>query len=283
MYLVTGASGIVGRAVVEALAAEGHGVRALTRSGVPAGFPDGVVSVAGNLDEPSSLTSALEGVRGVFLLPGYADMPGVLAEAAKAGVGRAVQLSGMSAGSGDLSNAVTAYMAASEDAVRASGIEWTIVRPAAFMANTLRWLPQLSAGDVIREPFASVPAAMIDPYDIGRVAAVALTSDGHAGKVYEVSGPEAILPADRVRILAEELGRDLRLEAIPDDVARVELEAAMPKHYVDAFFDFYVDGNLDESRVLPTVEAVTGTRPRAFREWVRAHLAELGSGGRQDA
>lgn len=275
MYLVTGATGNVGRAVVDALAADGREVRALTRSGKPAGFPDGVTAVAGDLDEPSSLTSALEGVRGVFLLPGYADMPGVLAEAAKAGVERVVQLSGMSAGSGDLTNAVTAYMAASEDALRASGIGWTIVRPSAFMANTLRWLPQLRAGDVIREPFASVPAAMIDPYDIGRVAAVALTADGHAGKVYEISGPEAILPADRVRVLAEELGRPLRLEAIPDDVARVELEAAMPKAYVDAFFDFYVDGNLDESRVLPTVEAITGSAPRGFREWVRAHLSEL--------
>lgn len=275
MYLVTGATGNVGRAVVEALAADGREVRALTRSGKPAGFPDGVTAVAGNLDEPSSLAAPLEGVRGVFLLPGYADMPGVFAEAAKAGVERVVLLSGMSAGGGDLTNAVSAYMIASEDALRASGIDGTIVRPSAFMANTLRWLPQLRAGDVIREPFASVPAAMIDPYDIGRVAAVALTTDGHAGKVYEVSGPEAILPADRVRVLAEELGRPLRLEAIPDDVARVELEAAMPKAYVDAFFDFYVDGNLDESRVLPAVEAVTGSAPRGFREWVRAHLSEL--------
>ncbi|HEY1175725.1 MAG TPA: NAD(P)H-binding protein [Phytomonospora sp.] len=276
MYLVTGATGNVGRAVVEALAAEGREVRALTRSGNADGFPTGVTAVAGNLDEPSSLTAALDGVRGVFLLPGYADMPGVLAEAAKAGVERVVQLSGMSAGSGDRTNAVTAYMAASEDAVRASGLDGTILRPAAFMANTLRWLPQLRAGDVVREAFAEVPAAMTDPYDIGRVAAVALTEEGHAGKVYELSGPEAILPADRVRILAEELGRDLRFEAIPDDVARVEMEAAMPKPYVDAFFDFYVDGNLDESRVLPTVEEVTGTVPRGFREWVRAHVGELG-------
>ncbi|GIG67462.1 NAD(P)H-binding protein [Phytomonospora endophytica] len=275
MYLVSGASGNVGRAVVEALVADGREVRALTRSGAPAGFGEGVATVAGNLDEPASLAAALEGVRGVFLLPGYADMPGVLAEAAKAGVERVVQLSGMSAGSGDLTNAVTAYMAASEDAVRASGLAWTIVRPSAFMANTLRWLPQLREGDVVREAFGDVAAAMIDPYDIGRVVRVALTDDGHAGKVYEVSGPEPILPAERARVLARELGRDLRFEAIPDDVARVEMEAAMPKKYVDAFFDFYVDGNLDESRVLPTVEEVTGTAPRGFREWVRAHLAEL--------
>jgi len=276
MYLVTGATGNVGRAVVDALAADGREVRALTRSGAPAGFPEGVTAVAGNLDEPSSLAGALEGVRGVFLLPGYADMPGVLAEAAKAGVGRVVQLSGMSAGSGDLTNAVTAYMAATEDAVRASGLDWTIVRPSAFMANTLRWVPQLKAGDLVREAFGEVPAAMIDPYDIGRVVRVALTEDGHAGKVHEISGPEPILPAERVRVLAEELGRDLRFEAIPDDVARVEMEAAMPKAYVDAFFDFYVDGSLDESRVLPTVGEVTGTAPRGFREWVRAHLGELG-------
>jgi uncharacterized protein YbjT (DUF2867 family) len=111
-----------------------------------------VEAVAGDLNDPASLRPALDGADGVFLLPGYADMPGVLAEARRAGVGTVVQLSGMSAGSGATSNAITAYMAGSERAAQESGLAWTILRPAAFMSNTFRWLPQLRAGDVVRAP-----------------------------------------------------------------------------------------------------------------------------------
>ncbi|NGN63716.1 NAD(P)H-binding protein [Streptomyces sp. A7024] len=277
MYLVTGATGNVGREVVRALLDRGAPVRALTRTGDAAGLPKGAEAVAGDLNDPASLAPALAGVRGVFFLPGYADMPGLLAAAKGAGVERVVQLSGRSAATGDMTNAVTAYMVRTEEAVRAAGLPWTIIRPSAFDANALRWLPQLRAGDVLRLPFAGVPIASIDPYDIGEVAAVALLADGHDGRVYDLSGPEPLLPADQVRILGETLGCELRFEAQPDAEARAEMEAAMPKEYVDAFFRFYVDGDLDESPVLPTVREVTGRDPRTFAQWARAHAGDFAS------
>jgi uncharacterized protein YbjT (DUF2867 family) len=226
---------------------------------------------AGDLNDPASLRPALDGADGVFLLPGYADMPGVLAQARRAGVRTVVQLSGMSAGSGDMSNAITAYMVMSERAARESGLAWTIVRPAAFMTNALRWLPQLRAGDVVRAPFGQVRSAVTDPADIAAVAAVALTAQGHASRVYEVSGPQALTPADQVAILGQALGRDLRFEALTDEEARAEMSATTPAKYVDAFFDFYAGGALDESKVLPTVREVTGRPPRTFTQWVSAH------------
>jgi uncharacterized protein YbjT (DUF2867 family) len=210
MFLVTGATGNVGGEVVRALAEAGHRVRALTRGDDQPALPAGAEAAAGDLNDPGSMRPALDGADGVFLLPGYADMPGVLAEARRAGVGRAVQLSGMSAGSGDMSNAITRYMAESEQAVRESGLDWTILRPAAFMSNTLQWVPQLRAGDVVVAPFAAVRAAVIDPADIAAVAAAALTGPGHAGRVYRLSGPQALAPADRVQILGRVLGRELR-------------------------------------------------------------------------
>jgi uncharacterized protein YbjT (DUF2867 family) len=139
------------------------------------------------------------------------------------------------------------------------------------MSNTLQWVPQLAAGDLVRAPFAGVSVAMIDPYDIAAVAAAALTSDGHEGRVYTVSGPEPLRPADRARILGEVLGRDLRFEGQPDDEARAEMSASMPAEYVDAFFDFYVSGTLDESQPQPGVRDVTGRAPRTFRQWAEAH------------
>ena len=273
MFLVTGATGNVGGELVRALAEAGQSVRALTRGGDQPAFPPGAETVTGDLNDPASLRPALDGAEGVFLLPGYADMAGVLAEARRAGVRTVVQLSGMSAGSGDLSNAITRYMAGSEQAVRECGLAWTILRPAAFMSNTFQWLPQLRAGDVVRAPFARVRAAMTDPADVAAAAALALTEPGHAGRVYELSGPQPLTPADRVQILGEVLGRKLRFEAQGDAEARAEMSSAMPADYVDAFFNFYADGALDESAVRPAVADLTGLPPRAFAQWAAAHAA----------
>ena len=271
MILVAGAAGNIGGALVGALAEAGQPVRALARSAASDRFPSVVEIAAGDLNDPASLSPALDGAHGVFLLPGYADMPGVLAAARRAGVRRVVQLSGMSAGSGDMTNAITAYMVMSERAARESGLAWTIVRPAMFMSNALQWLPQLRAGDVVRAPFGHARAAVIDPADIAAVAARALTTPGHEGRVYEVSGPESLTAGERVAILGAALGRALRFEAQPDEAARAEMSATTPEKYVDAFFDFYAGGSLDESKVLPTVQDVTGRPARTFTQWATAH------------
>jgi uncharacterized protein YbjT (DUF2867 family) len=270
MYLVTGPTGNIGAELVRTLAEGGEAVRALVRNPATE-LPDGAIAVIGDLDEPASLRPALAGVTGVFLLPGYRDMPGLLDEARAAGVQRVVLLSGGSAGSGDLTNAVSAYMIRSEEAVRDSGLPATVLRPSGFMSNALRWLPQLQAGDVVRDAFPNVAVAMIDPADIAAVAAVALTSDQHVGQLYRLSGPQPLLPADRVRVLAEVLDRPLTFVGLSDDAARAEMSQAMPAEYVDAFFRFYVDGDLDESAVLPTVREVTGREPRTFEQWARVH------------
>jgi uncharacterized protein YbjT (DUF2867 family) len=269
VILVSGATGNVGRELVRVLVEREEPVRALARR--DGGPIEGAERVVGDLDDPESLAPALEGVTGLFLLPGYQDMPGVLAAARNAGASRVVQLSGSSAGSGDTGNAISAYMIRTEDTVRDSGLPWTILRPFGFMTNVLEWAPQLQAGDVVRAPFGDVRIAVIDPADIAAVAATALLEDGHAGRVYTLSGPESLLPADRVRVLGEVLGRDLRFEAQPDDEAWTDMTARMPEAYVRAFFDFYVDGSLDESPVLPTVQDVTGRPPRTFADWARAH------------
>ncbi len=275
MYLVSGATGNIGSEVVRALLAAGEDVRALVRS-TDAAVPDGARPVVGDLDDPDSVRPWLAGVRGVFLLPGYRGLSGILTAAGAAGVERVVLLSGRSAASGDRSNAVSRYMIESEAVAHASKLDATIIRPAMFASNTLQWRDQLRAGDVVRAPFAGVRAAVVHPADIGAVVAAVFADPVHAGRTYPVSGPEASTPAERLAVLGDVLGRRLRLEPSTDAEARVELESTMPREYVDAFFDFYVDGTLDESPVLPTVAEITGRPPRTFRDWAIEHAGAFG-------
>jgi uncharacterized protein YbjT (DUF2867 family) len=276
VILVTGATGNVGGELVRALVRSGEAVRALIRRDADrSGLPSGVEGFVGDLNRPDTLAPALDGVRGVHLLSGYADMPGLLAEIRRAGVEGVTLQSSSAVPGGDMSNAVARYHILSEAAVRESGVAWTFLQPNTFMSNTLQWVPQLRAGDVIRAPFPGVRVATIDPYDVAAVALEALTRAGHEGRSYRLSGPESLLPADRVATLGAVLDRELRFEGQSDEEARAEMSATMPAEYVDAFFSFFADGTLDESEVLPTVGEVTGSPPRSFEQWAREHADAL--------
>ncbi|MEW9547721.1 NmrA family NAD(P)-binding protein [Nonomuraea sp. NPDC050783] len=280
MILVTGATGNAGGALVRTLAGTGTPVRALVRrpvehlAGQPAGGP--VEQALGDLNDPASVAGALEGVRGVFLLAGYARMDETLAALARAGVEHVVLLSASAAEAADVSNPVSAYHVESERLVRESGVPWTILRPRTFMSNTLRWADQLKAGDVVRDSFPDVAVATVDPLDIAAVAAAALTEKGHDGQVYGLTGPEPLRPADRLRVLGAALGRELRFEGLSDEEARARMVAeGMPEPYVEAFMGFFARGELDESEVLPTVERVTGRPPRTFEQWAAANASRF--------
>ncbi|MEV0219764.1 NAD(P)H-binding protein [Streptomyces sp. NPDC050704] len=279
MILVTGATGNVGAGVVRAVAAAGEPVRALSRAGASTGLPQGTEAVAGDLNRPETVRDALDGVRALFLMPGYEGQQAILADARAAGVERVVMLSGKSAEleGDDGDNAVTRYMRAAEAGGRASGLAWTFLRPVSFMANALSLADQIRKGDEVRVPFAGVRTADIDPYDIAQVAARALLAPGpeHEGRTYVLTGPQALLPADRIAILGEVLNRDLRTIALTDEETREALGAAFPAPYATAFLRFFADGILDESQVLPTVEEITGQAPRTFGDWAREHAAEF--------
>jgi uncharacterized protein YbjT (DUF2867 family) len=107
---------------------------------------------------------------------------------------------------------------------------------------------------------------------VAAIAVATLTGEVSPGQAHRISGPEALLPAHQVEILAELLGREIAFEAQDDAAARAQMEAEMPLPYVDAFFELFVKGKVDETTVQPTVERVTGRPPRSFRAWAEAHL-----------
>ncbi len=271
MILVTGATGNIGGEVTRALVAAAHPVRALTRDPGAASLPPGVESAAGDLNAPGTLADALRGVTAVFLLAGYRDPPGLLSRMRAAGVRQVVLLSSGAVVNGNLDNYVVRFNVVSEAAVRDSGLDWTVLRPSGFMSNALRWQPQLEQGNTVREPFADLPVAVIDPFDIGAAAARVLTEPGHAGRSYRLTGPRALRPAERLAILGRALGRELTLVPQPDDEARAQMGASMPQPLVDAFFEFSRGGTYLDDEVTPVTAELLDHAPRTFADWAAAH------------
>lgn len=276
MILVTGATGNVGGELVLALAARGVPARALVRDPGRAALPAGVEIVAGDLAAPGSLAPAVAGVRGAFLLGGFATLPDVLRRLADAGTEHVALLTSRCVVGGLPDNAVTRMWLDAEAALRESGIPGTVLRPSGFHANALRWLPQLRRGDVVRAPWPDVAIASIDPADIAAVAAAVLCEPGGDGpRALALSGPEPLRPADQVAILGRVLRRPLRYEPLDDDRARAEMAQDTPPDVVDALFRFFSAGEFDDSAVVDTVRRIIGRAPRTFEQWARAHVDAL--------
>ena len=279
MILVTGATGNVGSELTCALAARGESVRVLARNPDQASFPAGVQVAVGDLEDPGSLTPALDGVGKVFLLGGFAAS-GVLRRIRAAGAGHVVLLTSRCVIGGNPQNAVTRMWLDAEAAVRNSGVAWTILRPSGFQSNALRWLPQLREGDVVRAPWPAVPIAAIDPADIAAVASVVLTGPGHEGAALTLSGPQPLTPGEQVAALGHALRRPLRYEPLSDDEALASMaDDSTPASFIDAFFRFFSAGEFDDSAVTTTVHEITGRPPRTFDHWAHAHADLFGDAG----
>lgn len=268
LILVLGATGNVGREVVDAAVAAGHTVRAVSRSGGSPGA--GVEHVVGDMGDAASYAAALDGADALFTLAGYAGLADTLDAARTGSIGRVALLSSSAAPSGSRTNAVARYNIESEELVAASGLAATVVRPNAFASNATRWLPQLAEADVVREPFGDVALSVIHPADIAAVVLHGLSAAENAG-VYRVSGPEPLTTAQRLAVLGAAIGRPLREEPMTDEETRAQLGATMPAEYVDAFFEFYRGGLIDETTVQPGVEQALGRPPVPFRTWVEAN------------
>jgi uncharacterized protein YbjT (DUF2867 family) len=265
--LVTGATGTVGRQVVAELLARGHAVRALTRDAAKADFPADVEVVQGDLTDPDTLVPALEDVTGLHLItfggPYFAPLetgPRILNLAREAGVRRVTVLHG---GGPTLL----------EDAVRATeDMDWTILMPVEFMANALEWAPGIVASDEVREPFLTRLSAMVHESDIGAVAAVALTEQGHGGQEYVITGPDLLTVEDKVRLIGEARGRRITLTELTEDEAVSQWRASgHPEEVITFLLEAY--GNTPEvgRTVADTVEKVTGRPARTFTQWATEH------------
>jgi uncharacterized protein YbjT (DUF2867 family) len=272
MIVVTGATGNVGRPLVQSLAAAGEQVTAVSRGVSGVAVPDGVRHRQADLTDPESLRPILDGADALFLHDGGASAhllsPRDILDIVKAGgVGRIVLLSSIGVATRPQSASHGGMMRAIEDAVRQSDMDWTILRPGAFNSNAYAWAETVRAHRTVAAPFADVGLPTIDPADIAEVAAAALHEDGHAGQVYELTGPALTTPRQGAEAIGDALGEPVRFIEQTREEARAQMLRFMPEPVVETTLDAIGEPNPAEQRISPDVEQVLGRAPRTFAEW----------------
>jgi uncharacterized protein YbjT (DUF2867 family) len=280
LVLVTGATGNVGRHVVSGLLASGIRVRALSRDPGKAGLPAEVDVVRGDFTAPDTLDAALDGVDSVFLVWRSLEAKGAAAviDKIRQYARRVVLLSSSAVQDGvaQQPNVVGQVHADIEQLIEKSGLGWTFLRPGGFAANSLWWwAPLIRVGDVVRWPYATASQPPIHERDIADVAVRALTESGHDGAKYILTGPRTLTPRAQVETIGEVIGRPLRFEEIPPETARTQMLTVMPAPIVDLLLGTL--GRLIEqpAPANTTVEDVTGTAARTYREWVVDHASDF--------
>ncbi|SEK64061.1 NAD(P)H-binding protein [Nonomuraea pusilla] len=268
MIVVTGATGNVGRELAGLLAAAGEQVTAVSRNA--ADLPHNVRHVQADLADPATLRPAFDGAEALFLLVAGDDPHAVLATAAHAGVRRVVLLSSQGAGTRPDSYR---HPAAFEQAVKDSGLEWTILRPGGFASNAYAWAESVRARRTAAAPFGDVGLPVIDPADIAEVASAVLREPGHASRTYELTGPELLTPRERAAAIGQALGEPVRFVEQSRDEARAQMLHLMPEPVADATLAILGAPTPAEQRISPDVERVLGRAPRTFATWAARNLA----------
>jgi uncharacterized protein YbjT (DUF2867 family) len=278
--LVTGATGNVGRLVVDCLLGTGVTVRALTNNPAKAALPAGVEVAEGFIGALSTVPAALEGVDRLYLAPYPMTARAVADLAVQAGVRRIVDLSSSNADAEAEGAPSTWHYYAVEHAVEratdaAPQVEWTHLRPGEFMTNMLDWGPSIRAEGVVRAAYGDAAYAPIDLADIAAVAAHVLLADDRPGAhhraKYELTGPESLSKRDRVRIIGEVIGKEIRFDELTHEQARAG--------FVAAGYEFVADWLLDGDKAaldhpqqpVRTVDDLLGRPPRTFAQWVAAN------------
>lgn len=279
MILVTGATGNAGLEVVRALRQRRASVRAFVREPVEAcrKLGDDVQLVPGDFAEPRSVRAALEGVEAVFL--SGADDPrrvgwetDLIDTASAVGVGRIVKLSGIGAAPGspvgpwDWHGQIERHLLDSD-------VPSVVLRASFFMSNVLAGAGQIAADGPLAAPAGEARIAMVDPRDVGTCAATALTTAGHDGHTFVLTGPRAIAFADVAREISAVAGREVAYIDLPDEAARQGLvDAGTPSPLagqIIAIFAALRRGAAEQ--VTDDVRSLTGRPPADIATFIRRH------------
>jgi uncharacterized protein YbjT (DUF2867 family) len=252
MILITGASGSVGGAVLAEIRKTNKPFRAMYRSEEDArNAPAGVSTVIADFSSKDSLKPALEGVDAVLLvcspIPALVELESnVIDVAGASGVKHVVLNSAL--GAEDYPKSFPSWHRKVEDRLKASGLAFTIFRPNSFMQNILAYYaPSIRAQGEFYAAMGNARTSYLDVRDIAAAVARVLDStDEHAGKTYELNGPEAVTFAELADRISRIANRPVKFVDIPEAAQRKSmLDSGMPEWLVEALLDlqrYYTNG-----------------------------------------
>ena len=280
MILVTGATSAVGTAVLKELLARKIPVRAFVRKPFAAEKLEaqGVDACLGDMTERESVHKALQGIESVYLISPvtahlFATEQVWAEEARRAGVGYLVKQSEIGADPQSLSPLLQ-YHGRAEDAIRTSGVPYTILRTLYFMQNFApMYAHSIITRGMIYAPLANARISYVDARDVGAVAAHLLTEEGHQYQEYEVTGPEALSCVQLAEIFSTILDVPVRYTAISDEDAQQALLKRYPAwtaHAVITLLQFYRQGG--GASVTRVIEDLTVHKPCTVVTYLTEHL-----------
>jgi (4-alkanoyl-5-oxo-2,5-dihydrofuran-3-yl)methyl phosphate reductase len=277
MILVTGATGNIGSELVKLLVAKGLTVRVISRDEKKASHLDPAVQrVIGDRHDPSVVRKAAQGADKVFMLAVIFDKNHeadrlLVEEAKKAGAKQIVMISSHTVRLED--NAIGRLHREKEELIEQSGVPWTFLHPGGFMSNSLQWADVIKSQSKVFNPMGKGKTAPISPYDIAAVAAVALTSSGHLGKAYGLTGAESLTTPEQVEILSKVIGKPIECVDIPVEVAAERaIASGLPENLVKSLAELWVQVR-KEGYTFQTneVERLTGQPAQTFETWCYEH------------
>jgi uncharacterized protein YbjT (DUF2867 family) len=227
----------------------------------------------GNYDNVDAMTAAMQGIEKIYVaMPAHPDnlvwTENVVAAAKAANIRQIVKLSGMGA-KADAGSEIIRTHVATDDVVKASGIDYTIVQPNSFFQNLYGSLAIINAMGKFFLPLANAKQSVIDVRDVAAVVVTALTQSGHENQTYLISGPEALTFTEQAEILSQAAGKEIEYVAVPEEAAAAAMkEAGMDNWLAEKLAEimaWFSEGHYAE--VTDTVEKVTGNKPRNFRDF----------------
>ncbi|CAN7150178.1 SDR family oxidoreductase [Trinickia sp. LjRoot230] len=285
MILVTGGTGLNGRAVVDEFVRAGHPVRVLVRrlaKASEAGLDHiaGIELVEADMTRAETLGAALDGVTRVLMIsssaPDMVETQCRFIDACKqAGVGHVVKFSGAESGIGfDPSQfRFTRMHEQIEDYLEASGLAWTHLRPSQFMQVYLREVPDIVSKGELRLPFADIRLSPVHVGDIARVAHRLLRDGGYEGERLDMTGPEALTMNDVAARLSTATGRNIRYVPVSLEARRqAVLASGVPAAFADALDELAAERlRRPQARVYLGTHEAFDVRPTTFAQFAESH------------
>jgi uncharacterized protein YbjT (DUF2867 family) len=286
VILVTGVTGKTGGETAKQLLTKGTRLRALVRNEAKAaGLKAAGVDLAiGDIADAGVVRQALQGVeKALLILPNgktqQANETQFTDLAKAAGVKHLVKMSSMEAVPNARTPIPKAHWAV-EEYIRASGLAWTMIKPNFFMQNLLASAASIKSQRRFSLPMGDGTTGMADVRDIAAVCVEVLTGKGHAGKSYEITGPEVLTFYDAADRFSQVLGQKIEYVPMPMEQFRERMKNVLEPWHLNAVCELFQEiAEIGLDHTTDTFRQLMGRDPIALKQFIRDHAALYRSGG----